>query len=84
MVSQTCMSCTGLCSKHAPFETIWPKFNESEVPVKRLLLMGRLITEPKIAPAVKTLFDSRVNSYFNLDISSMVFFCSHSHCTSST
>ena len=35
-------------------------FNESEIPVKRLLLMGRLITEPKIAPAVRTLFDSRV------------------------
>ena len=26
---------------------------ESEVHVKRLLLLGRLITEPKIAPAVK-------------------------------
>ena len=47
---------------------------ESEVHVKRLLLLGRLITDPKIAPAGKILFDSRVNSYFNPDINLAVFF----------
>ena len=41
---------------------------------KRLVLLGRLMTEPKIAPAVITLFDSRFNSYFNPDINSMGFF----------
>ena len=47
---------------------------ESEVHVKWLLLLGRIITEPKIAPAVKTLCASRVNSYFNPDINSVGFF----------
>ena len=46
---------------------------ESEAHIKRLLLLG-LITEPKIAPAVKTLCDSRVNSYFNPFINAMDFF----------
>ena len=47
---------------------------ESKVHVKRLLLLGRIITDLKIAPEVKTLFESRVNSYFNSDINSMGFF----------
>ena len=48
--------------------------------------MERLITEPKIVPAVKTLSDSRVYSYFNSDISSMSFFVhiNESHCASTT
>ena len=33
---------------------------ESETPVKRPLLLARLITQPKIVPAVKTLFESRI------------------------
>ena len=72
LVSQKCIFCTRLCIlllKLSGLNSI-----ESEVHVKRLLLLGRLITEPKIAPAVKTLFDSRISSYFNPDINSMGFF----------
>ena len=39
-----------------------------------LLLLGRLITESKIAPAVKTLFDSRVKSCFSQGVNSVGFF----------
>ena len=43
---------------------------ESEIDVKRLLFLGRLITEPKMAIVVKNLFGSRPESYFDSDISS--------------
>ena len=66
---------TRLCSKHTLFLKLSGLNSiESDVHVKRLLLLGSLIAESKIAPAVKTSFDSRVNSYFNPDISSMEFF----------
>ena len=37
---------------------------ESEIDVKKLLFLGRLITETKMASAVKGLFFSRVDSFF--------------------
>ena len=37
---------------------------ESEIDVKKLLFLGRLFTEMKMASAVKSLFFSRVNSSF--------------------
>ena len=37
---------------------------ESEIDVKKLLFLGRLITETKMASAVKGLFYSRVDSFF--------------------
>ena len=43
---------------------------ESEINVKRLLFLGRLITEPKMATAVKNMFRSRAESYFDSSISS--------------
>ena len=43
---------------------------ESEIDVKQLLFLGRLITEPKIAIVVKNLFRSRAESYFDSSISS--------------
>ena len=45
-------------------------FIESEIDVKRLLLLGRLITEPKMAAVVKNLLRSRAESYFCSNISS--------------
>ena len=42
---------------------------ESDVAIKKLL--GRLITEPKMSPLIKNLFDSRTKSFFDFDISSL-------------
>ena len=44
---------------------------ESEISTTKLLLLGRLITEPKMPPAVKSLFDSRTKSFFDSDITSL-------------
>ena len=43
---------------------------ESEIAIKKLPFLGRLIKEPKMSPAVKSLFDSRTKSFFNSDITS--------------
>ena len=45
---------------------------ESEIDVKRLLFLGRLITEPKMATVVNNLFRSRAESYFDSNIISTV------------
>ena len=42
---------------------------ESEVDTKKRLFSGQLITEPKMIPLIKNLFDSRTKSFFNSDIS---------------
>ena len=44
---------------------------ESEVATKKLLFLGRLITEPKMTPFINNLFDSRTKSFFDSDISSL-------------
>ena len=44
---------------------------ESEIAIKKLLFLGRLIKEPKMSPAVKSLFDNRTKSFFNSDIPSL-------------
>ena len=44
---------------------------ESEIEVRKLLLLGRLINEPKMSPAVKSFFDSRTKSLFDSDITSL-------------
>ena len=44
---------------------------ESEIDVKKLLFLGRLITEMKMASAVKGPFFSRVDSFFKLNIQLM-------------
>ena len=43
---------------------------ESEIDLKKLMFWGRLITEPKMAPAVRFLFSSRVDSFFDSNITS--------------
>ena len=43
---------------------------QSEIHIKQLLFLGRLITKPKMAPVVKNLFRSRTESYFDSNISS--------------
>ena len=44
---------------------------ESETATRKLLLLGRLINEQKMSPAVKSLFDSRTKSFFDSDITSL-------------
>ena len=43
----------------------------SEIAIKRLLFLGRLITEPNVAPTVRNLFESRTESYFDTTITSV-------------
>ena len=44
---------------------------ESEIATRRLLLLGHLINELKMSPAVKSLFDSRTKSFFDSDVTSL-------------
>ena len=44
---------------------------ESETDVKRLLFLGRLITQPKMSVAVRTLFQSRTESFLDMNIVSI-------------
>ena len=41
---------------------------ESEIDLKKLTFWGRLITVPKMAPVVRLLFSSRVDSFFDANI----------------
>ena len=46
--------------------------NESEIATGKLLLLDRQIKEPKMSPALKSLFDSRTKSFFSdSDITSL-------------
>ena len=45
-------------------------FNASEIAIKRLLLLGRLITEPNMTPTVRNLFRCRAESYFDTNVTS--------------
>ena len=42
-----------------------------EIAIKKLLFLGRLITEPNMAPTVRKLFESRTESYFDTTITSV-------------
>ena len=44
---------------------------KSEAATKKLLFLDRLITEPKLTPLIKNLFDSRTKCFFNSNISSL-------------
>ena len=44
---------------------------ESEIALRKLLFLGRLITEPKMAQSVRSLFMSRAESYFVARVASM-------------
>ena len=44
---------------------------ESEVALRKFLLLGRLITETKMAPIVRKLFDTRAKSFFDTSIDSL-------------
>ena len=43
----------------------------SEIDIIKLLFLGRLITEPNMAPTVRNLFESRTESYFDTNITSV-------------
>ena len=42
----------------------------SEIAIKRLLFLGRLITKPGMAPTVRNLFQCGVESYFDTNVTS--------------
>ena len=42
----------------------------SEIAIKKLLFLGRLITEPNMAPTARNLFQCRVESYFDTNVTS--------------
>ena len=42
----------------------------SEISIKKLLFLGRLITEPNISPTVRNLFQCRAESYFDTNVTS--------------
>ena len=42
----------------------------SEIAIKKLLFLGRLITEPNMAPTVRNLFQCRLESYFDTNVTS--------------
>ena len=44
---------------------------ESEIALRKLLFLGRLITDPKMAQSVRSLFMSRAGSYFDAGVTSM-------------
>ena len=44
---------------------------ESEIAIKKLLFLGRLIKEPKMSPAMKSLFDSRTKCFSDSEITSL-------------
>ena len=46
---------------------------ESEIAVKKMLFLGRLISGGKTAPVVQNLFESRTQSYFDTNIALKVF-----------
>ena len=46
---------------------------ESEIDLKKLMSLRRLMTEPKMASVVRFLFSSRVDSFFDANITSWVF-----------
>ena len=43
---------------------------ESEIDLIKLMFWGQLITEPKMTPVVRFLFSSRVDSFFDANITS--------------
>ena len=44
---------------------------ESEIALRKLLLLDRLITEPEMVQSVRGLFMSRAESYFDASVASM-------------
>ena len=47
---------------------------ESEIDLKKLLFLGRLITEPNMSAVVKGLFRSRAASFFEADLPILGFY----------
>ena len=44
---------------------------ESEIALRKLLFLGRLMTEPKMAQSLRSLFMSRAECYFDASVTSM-------------
>ena len=70
LVSQTYFLCSRVCTWSFATKLSGLNSIESEVATKKLLFLGRLITEPKMTPLIKNLFDSGTKSFFDSDISS--------------
>ena len=68
---KTFSMCLGL--QQASFFSDFANLNstESEIDLKKILFLGRLITETKMPPTVKGLFQCRVDDFFNSSLTSI-------------
>ena len=44
---------------------------EAEIDMRKLLFLGRLVTEPKMAPSLRNLLKSRTETLFDKDVKSI-------------
>ena len=70
LVPQKHFLCPSLCSQVTPTQGSGLNPIEAEIDLKKLMLLGRLITEPKMPPAVRSLFSSRHDSFLDANITS--------------
>ena len=63
--------CTKICPRFTDFTACRSHSIESEIDIRKLLFLGRLLTEPKMTFVVKSLFQYRATSYFDPNIKSI-------------
>ena len=71
MVFEDYLLCTQICPQFIATKIIMFYSIESEIALRKLLFLGRLITEPKMVQSVRSLFMSRAESYFDASVASM-------------
>ena len=60
-----------LTSKHQLLKLSELNYVESEIALRKFLFLGGLLTETKMAPVVRKLFDTRAKSFFDTSIDSL-------------
>ena len=65
MVSKNNLFCTKIAPNLLILQLAGLNPIESEIDIRKLLFLGRLLTEPKMTFVVKSLFQSRATSYFD-------------------
>ena len=71
VVSKNDLFCTNICPKLTDLQLASLNSVESEIHIRKLLFLGRLLTEPKMTFVVKSLFQSRATNYFDPNIKSI-------------
>ena len=71
MVPQKYFLCTKFRSHKTYLKLSGLNSIESEIALRKLLFLGRMITENKLTPTVRNLFHYRVDSFFDESISSL-------------